>query len=153
MAIARSIGQTIFKTMAPEMGTAASMIRMAAKYGGTYRRTDMLSDIRKYTGRIKYQANIGSMSGNTAVPKTWMIETDLNEPGANYRVLGKAKFFDWNTGTEIEQTVSFYHTDLMKKDDYESEFGEYFQGGYEEQNMELISFDQTALEHNIGKPY
>ncbi|KKK76475.1 hypothetical protein LCGC14_2863260, partial [marine sediment metagenome] len=121
--------------------------------GGTYRRTDMLEDIRKYSGRIKYQAGIQSMGGNKVVPRAWMIETNLNEPGANYRVLGKAKFYDWNTGTEIEKTVSFYHTDLMNKDDFAREFGEYFAGKYEEENMEIIAFEQTALEHNTGKPY
>jgi len=153
MALAKAIGQAIFKSLAPEFGTAESMIRVAKKMGGSYRRTEMLADIRKYTGRIKYEVPIRTMGGNNAVPRGWMVETDLNEPGANYRVFGKAQFYDWNTGTEFEQTVSFYHTDLMKKDDYASDFDNYFRGGYQEENLELISFDQTALEHNVGKPY
>ena len=153
MALARAIGQAIFKSMAGELATAGSMIRAAQKLGGTYRRTDMLADIRKYTGRVKYQAPITAMGGNSAVPRGWMVETSLKEPGANYRVFGKAKFYDWNTGTEFEQTVSFYHTDLMKKSDYETEFNDYFNSGYQDQDLELLSFDQTGLDHNIGKPY
>ena len=153
MALARAIGQAIFKSLAPEGLPAGAMIKMAQKMGGGYRRTDMLADIRKYTGRIKYEAPIRAMGGNNAVPRGWMVETDLNEPGANYRVFGKAQFYDWNTGTEFEQTVSFYHTDLMKKDDYARDFNDYFRGGYQEENLELLSFDQTALEHNLGKPY
>ena len=94
-----------------------------------------------------------SLGDNTAVPRGWMVETAMKEPGANYRVFGKAKFYDWNTGTEFEQTVSFYHTDLMKKRDYETEFNDYFNSGYQDQDLELLSFDQTALEHNVGMPY
>ncbi len=153
MPMERAIGQAIFKMMAPELASAGEMIRVAKRLGGSYRRTDMLADIRKYTGRVKYQAPISAMSGNTVVPQAWMVETKLMEPGANYRVFGKAKFYDWNTGTEFEQTVSFYHTDLMNKDNYESEFNDYFQGGYQDKDLELLSFDQTALEHNQGKPY
>jgi len=153
MPFAKAIGQAIFKALAPEAASASSMIRAAAKMGGTYRKTDMLADIRKYTGRIKYEAPIRTMGGNIAVPKGWMVETDLNEPGANYRVFGKAKFYDENTGTIYEKTVSFYHTDLMKKDDFASDFDNYFRAGYKEDNMELLSFEQTALEHNVGKPY
>ena len=153
MPLAKSIGQTIFKSLASEMGSAASMIRAAAKFGGTYRRTEMLADIRKYTGRAKHEVAILAMSGNKAVPLDWMVETDLNMPGANYRVFGKAKFYDWNTGTEFEQTLSFYHTDWLEKEDYASEFKDYFGGGYTADNLELLAFNQTVLEHNEGKEY
>ena len=153
MPLARAIGQAIFKQLAPEAMSAAAMIRVAQKLGGSYRRTEMLADIRKYTGRIKYARNILGMSGNKVVPRGWMIEVRLNEPGANYRVFGKATFYDWNTGQPIDQTVSFYHTDLMAKDDFAQEFNDYFNSGYSEQNLELMDFEQTALEHNVGMPY
>lgn len=153
MALAKAIGQAIFKSMAPELASAGEMIRMARKMGGTYRRKEMLADIRQYTGRIKYQGNITTMGGNQVVPRGWMVETHLKEPGANYRVFGKATFYDWNSGTEMTQTVSFYHTDLMSKADYASDFNDYYNSGYTEQNIELLSFDQTALEHNLGQPY
>lgn len=153
MGLRKAIGQAIFKTLAPDGLPAGVMIRMAEKLGGTYRRIEMLDDIRKYTGRIKYQGAILKMGGNNAVPRGWMVETNLNEPGANYRVFGKATLYDYNTGQTIEQTVSFYHTDLMAKGDYSREFFEYFRGSYTEENMDVISFEQTALEHNLGKPY
>lgn len=153
MGLARAIGQAIFKAMAPELASAAEMIRAAKRLGGTYRRTEMLADIRQYTGRVKYQAGIQSMGGNKVVPKSWMVEVQLKEPGANYRVFGQAKFYDWNTGTEYEQLVSFYHTDLMDKDSFAREFDDYFNSGYQDVDLELLSFDQTALEHNLGKPY
>ena len=153
MPLSKAIAQTIFKSLAPELMSAAEMIRKARSLGGTYRRTDMLADIRKYTGRIKYEGNIRTMSGNLPVSRGWMVETDLNEPGANYRVFGQGTFYDPVSGQEFTQTVSFYHTDLMKKDDYASEFMNYFSNPYQQDNIELLSFDQTALEHNIGKPY
>lgn len=153
MPLSRAIGQAIFKQLAPELMSATKMIAVARNLGGTYRKTDMLADIRQYTGRIKYQANIMAMGGNNIVPRGWMVEVKLNEPGANYRVFGKATLYDWNSGMPIEQTVSFYHTDLMDKDDYAQDFNEYYNSGYSEQNIELMDFQQTALEHNIGKPY
>lgn len=153
MSLRKSIGQAIFKKLAPEGLPAGAMIRIAERFGGTYRRQEMLNDIRVFTGRIKYQEPILRMGENNAVPRGWMVETQLKEPGANYRVFGKGRFYDWNTGQEFEQTVSFYHTDLMKKGDYAKEFNSYYQSGYREENIELLSFDQTALEHNQGKPY
>ncbi len=153
MPMERAIGQAIFKMMAPELASAGEMIRAAKRLGGTYRRTDMLRDIRQYTGRAKYQLPIIKMSGNKAVPLEWMVETKLKEPGANYRVFGKAHFYDWNTGREYEQVVSFYHTDWLEKDDYASEFSDYFTGSYQEEDLELLSFNQSILEHNEGMQY
>lgn len=153
MALNKAIGQSVFKSLAREGLSANRMIAMATELGGSYRRIEMLADIRKYTGRIKYETNILGMGGNNAVPRGWMVETNLNEPGANYRVFGKGEFYDWNSGETFNKTVSFYHTDLMSKDDYARDFNEYFSGGYSEDNLELIQFDQTAIEHNLGKPY
>ena len=153
MPFAKAIGQAIFKQLAPEAMSAAAMIKVAQKLGGSYRRTEMLADIRQYTGRIKYQLNIESLRANSAVPRGWMVETTLNEPLAKYRVFGKAKFYDLRTGAVHEQTVSFYHDQLMFKSNYAITFNEFFKGGYNEQDMELLSFEQTALEHNLGQSY
>lgn len=153
MPLAKAIGQAIFKSMAGDLATAGQMIRTAQRMGATYRRKEMLADIRKYTGRVKYSVPIFMLSDNKVVPKGWMVETRLMEPGANYRVFGKAKFYDWNTGTEFEQTVSFYHTDLMNKRDYAEKFNDYFQGGYQDQDLDLLSFDQIGLDHNEGMSY
>ena len=108
------------------MASAASMIRTAAKYGATYRRQEMLDDIRKFQGHLKYQAGIEKLSGDSLVPKAWMVEVELKEPGAKYRVFGKGTFYDWNTGAEYEKTVSFYHTSWMEKDDYAEAFDSFF---------------------------
>lgn len=153
MPLAKAIGQAIFKAMAPELASASEMIRKAAKLGGTYRRKEMLADIRKYKGFVQHQAAVTAMGGNSVVPRAWMVETALKEPGANYRVFGKASFYDWNTGEEFSKTVSFYHTDLMDKDNFAREFDDYFTKDYHDRDLELLSFEQTGLEHNLGKPY
>ncbi len=153
MPLAKAIGQAIFKRLAPEMASAASMIRTAARYKGTYRKQDMLADIRQYTHRAKYQDRITALGGNVAVPRAWIGDVALKEPGANYRVYGKATFFDERAGEYFDKTVSFYHTDFMDKNDYASEFGEFFKRKYEEEHMEVIYFEQTYMEHNKGKPW
>lgn len=135
------------------MASAASMIRQARKLGGTYRRTDMLADIRKFQGRAKFETSIRNLSGNSVVPKAWMVETKLKEPGANYRIFGKAEVIDLRTGIYDEIDFSFYHTDLMKKDDWAREFTDYFVEDSVDPDMEFLSFNTTVVEHNIGKPY
>ena len=153
MPLAKSIGQVIFKRLAPDMASAASMIRVAAKYGGTYRRTEMLADIRKYTGRAKFQAGIERLSPDSVVPRAWMVETNLNNPEANYRVFGKATVLDLRTGKEDEQVFSFYHNERLSKEQYAREFNEYFSEDSIDPDMEFLSFNQTIMEHNVGKPY
>lgn len=153
MALSKAIGQAIFKRLAPELMRPMEMIRYAKRFGGTYRKTDMLADIRTYTHRAKYQTLIEGLSGNEVVPKAWMTPTELAEPGANYRVFGKSDVLDLRTGIVDEQVFSFYHTELLKKDDYASDFIDYFGEDSAPQDMEILSFNQTILEHNIGKPY
>lgn len=153
MPLARAIGQAIFKRMAPELASAGEMIRTAKRLGGTYRKTEMLADIREITHRFKYQNSIKGLSGNKVVPRAWMVETSLKEPGANYRVYGEGQFYDWKTGKEYNKVVSFYHTDLTNKDNYETEFDDYFKDKYQKEDIEVISFNQTGMDHNVGKPY
>ncbi|KKM88410.1 hypothetical protein LCGC14_1259070 [marine sediment metagenome] len=153
MPIGKAIGQAIFKRLAPEMHSAAAMIRVAVKYKGTYRKTDMLADIRQYTHRAKFQDRITALGGNVAVPRAWIGDVHLKEPGANYRVYGKGNFFDPASGEYFDKNVSFYHTDFMDKNDYADEFNEFFKGGYAEDKIELISFEQSYMEHNTGKPW
>ena len=153
MGLSKAIGQAIFKSLVPEGLPAGAMIKIAQKLGGSYRRTEMLADIRQFTGRVKYEAQIRNLHSDIKVPKAWVVETHLSEPNANYRVFGKANFYDLRTGQVHQQTVSFYHTEHQSKKNYADEFKEYYAGGYEDQDMELTFFEQTALEHNIGKPY
>lgn len=82
-----------------------------------------------------------------------MVETQLKEPGANYRVFGKAQVIDLRTGIRDEVNFSFYHTDLMKKEDWAREFAESFAEESIDPTMEFLSFETTAVEHNIGQPY
>ena len=153
MPLTKAIGQAIFKALAPDGASAASMIRAAQKLGGAYRRQEMLSDIRKYTGRVKNQVNIERMTGNSVIPKAWMVETDLNEPGANYRVFGKAQVVDYRSGLTTQQTFSFYHTDMMNNDNFAREFNETFAENSIEPDFEFVSFQVSFIEHNQGKPY
>ena len=153
MPLTKAIGQAIFKKLAPEMASAASMIRQAKRLGGTYQRTEMLADIRKFQGRAKYESAIRKLSGNSVVPKAWMTPAKLKEPGANYRIFGKAEVIDLRTGVYDEVDFSFYHTDNMKKDDYAREFTDYFAEDSVDPDMEFLGFEVTVVEHNIGKPY
>jgi len=153
MGFSKAIGQAIFQQLAPEMYSAASMIKTARALGGTYRRKEMLADIRQYQGRAKYETSIRNLAGNKVVPRAWMVPAQLNEPGANYRIFGKAQVNDLRTGIAQEMDFSFYHTDMLKKDDYGREFAESFAEDSIPLDMEFLSFDVTVVEHNIGKPY
>ncbi|GAG75000.1 unnamed protein product, partial [marine sediment metagenome] len=64
-----------------------------------------------------------------------------------------ATVLDLRTGLPDEQIFSFYHTDLLKKDDYAQEFVDSFGEDSFDRDMDFLSFNQTILEHNEGKPY
>jgi len=152
MPLGKAIAQDIFKAMAGKGFSAARLISYAREAGGTYRRQDMLADIRKYEGRVKYQANIEKLGFDQTVPRAWMVDTPLDQP-ARYRVFGKATFYDEETDTYLQQTVSFYTDDLDTTGGYGSSFTDYFTGRYAEEDLEIAEFVQTGIEHNSGWSY
>uniref|UniRef100_A0A6M3LC89 Uncharacterized protein n=1 Tax=viral metagenome TaxID=1070528 RepID=A0A6M3LC89_9ZZZZ len=147
MPIARSIGQAILKTLAPEGYSAVQMINILQGSGFTYRRQDMLSDIREYTGRVKYETQIRGLHANDVVPRGWMNEVEMNYP-YKYKVWADVNYYDPATGQYITDVRSVYTDDLLKKEDYRG----FIEGVETAQNyregMDLTSVDIRGLDVN-----
>ena len=152
MPLERSIGQMIINALVPGGASSTSIIRALKQAGASYRRTDMLSDIRDIGGRFVNEGNVRRMTGNSVIPSSWMSDTELKQP-YTYRVFGEADVLEADTGNVIKATKSFYTDDLAAKGDWENEFIN-LEGdrGTDEPNT-LVNFQITGVQHNAGYPF
>jgi len=149
MPIERAVGQAILKALAPQGLTALQMVSIVRGAGVGYRYTDMLSDIREYTGRVRYETNIRDMTSNTVVPDAWMNRVELDAP-YKYKVWSDIKYWDPVAGDYVTKTRSMYTDSLMKKGDFEG-----FIEGVEiaseyEPGLVLIEANMRGLDYNTA---
>lgn len=152
MGMSRAVGRMMLRAAA-QMGYGANKaIRWLKSAGVSYRRQDMLADIRKFTGRLKYQANIEKMSGDRIVPRPWMVETELKQPRA-YRVFGNATYLNPSTGKYETKRVSLYSDSLMTNDEFEKEYIEKSKAREYEGNSRVVGFRMQAIGHDKRRGY
>jgi len=120
--------------------------------GYSYRRTDMLSDIRSFAGRAMHESQVKSLTGNSVIPQSYMVDTELKMP-YNYRVFGDADILDDETDVVTRTTKSFYTNDLAAKEDWENEFISVSQEGYSTEGQAITNFQIKSVEHNTGYPF
>ena len=149
MPLERAVGQMIINALVPGGHSATSIIRSIRQAGATYRRQDMLSDIRDIGSRIKYEGNIKRMTGNSVIPRAWMSETELKQP-YTYRVFGDADMMDDDTGEVSRVVKSFYTDDLAQKGDMENEFISAFSEDYMTEGETLTNFQIRGVQLNKG---
>lgn len=152
MGINKAIGKAIIERFAPTGMSANKIIRLAREQGGGYDRNLMVEDIRVAGQRFKNQYWVEQTGGNLAVSKGLMVETDLAAP-RKYRVYGKQTYYDEETDDYYEETRSFYTDDLEKKDDWSSDYIDEFTEVPSQENIDIMGFSITAVEHNKGYGY
>jgi len=152
MGIERAIGRIIINSLIPQGLGSNAIIRALIERGASYRRTDMLSDIREAGGLMRYEASIRDLSPGTVVPKSWMTELELKAP-YQYRVFGEAQMIDMNTGEAVTKRVSFYTDQLSSVGAWEDDFIEAFEGAYGEENTGIVSLKVAGVQHNAGYEY
>jgi len=152
MALERAIGQVMINALLGEGLGSNAIIRALRSAGASYRRADMLSDIRDFAGRAKYEANVLGLNRNTVIPGTWMSETELNIP-YKYRVFGNADILDDETGDVFRTTKSFYTDDLAEVGDWENEFISAAQESYSMEGQSITNFQVKSVQHNEGYPF
>ncbi len=152
MPLERAIGRAILRELGGSGLSATKMISIARNYGGGYRYQDMLNDVRKFTGRLKYESQVKGLSRDAVVPKSWLTEADQQRP-YRYRVFADATFEDSATGETSTRTVSFYSDEVNSKGGYEDDFEESQRGRYSDEGEKLIGVKVKAVEHNRGLPY
>lgn len=152
MAIQRMIGRMIIRQLTGQNWDTGDIIREVRRAGYSYRRQDMLTDIRKFQGRIKYEDQILQRTPQDYVPKGFMVETDLKAP-KKYRVHGYARYYNKDTGEYFDHRASFYTDSYQRMGDWEQDFTSYNWGAKYGENVQAQGFQVRAVEHNQRWPY
>ena len=153
MPLEKAIAKAIFRKLVKQNLRPMQMIRIADKAGGSYRKKDMLEDIREMTGRHKYETSVRRLSGNQVIPKAYMQEVDGLAQPTKYKVQGYATFYDETTESYISHHVEFFTDDYAKNDDYSDAFFESFGQGYRDQDLDPIEFEWFGLQHDKNRDY
>jgi len=148
----RAFGKPFIPQLVAQGLSSNRIIGELAKYGVSYRRQNMLADIREITGLARMEAFTRAVNPAQAFPKFGMIETELRRD-RKYRVFGKLEYQDTLTGETFEKQVSFY-TDINKgKDLWDEDFlGEYEEGEYKPAKY-VTGFNILNVEHQAGWSY
>jgi len=148
--------RAIFRTAIPDFVrkgySANKMIREALSWGVSYRRTDMLSDVREFMGRFVKESAVQRVARDAIVPRSAMTETDLRRL-RNYRVWGDAEYYNPLTGRTDKQLISFYDDELRTEEDWEDEFRQQKEEAEYKSGIEFVSFNMRYVEHNKGFSY
>lgn len=151
------IVRSLFRAMLPswaEAGLSASgMIREATLLGiGTYRRQDMLADIREFQGFFRRESMVTAWDVNTLPHHGLMTEIDLQKD-RKYRVFADVTTQHKITGEVQTTTVSFYANELKTFTDWESDYQDAVSENNYQPEREILYMQTRAIEHNAGWTY
>jgi hypothetical protein len=124
MPLIRAVALNIIKSLVPLNLPGSAIISHLQQLGMTYRRTDMLFDIRKAFDRVKYETQITRLSSNSVVPDSWMNSEKLGEP-YNYRVHLKVDYYDPDTGEYSTEHRFMFADDIKSVGEYVEDFPDY----------------------------
>ena len=152
MAFARAAGRVIIKRLVPSGLGANAILRAIKEAGHSYRRKEMLRDVRQISGLHKHESAIRAINKNEVVLRSYMEEMDLKQ-AHKYKIYGKTNYYDPDTDSYITVTESFYTDDLAKKGDWEEIYSSSYDKRYPKAGREFVNFNMTAGEHNAGYSY
>lgn len=124
MPLARSVALNIIKSFVPLNLPPHRIISYLTELGVTYRRQEMLSDIRTAFDRVKYETQIASLRPDQKVPEGWMNKEDMLAP-YNYRVHLKVDYLDPETGIIDTEHRYMFADDYTGVGDYVEQFPDY----------------------------
>jgi len=152
MPLERTIAKMIFRQFAGQGLSTTRMISLAADQDATYRRQDMLADIRSAEHKALYDTRIQALNTNDLVPRAWINELDYKYP-AKYRVLVQVDIEDELTGEVYQDTKSFFTDDYAAVGDYESEFMDKKPWSETDPYANVVGVKVRGMEHNKGMGY
>jgi hypothetical protein len=124
MPIERSIALNIIRSLVPLNLPGSRIISYLAGLNLTYRRTDMLSDIRTAFDRIKYETQVTSLAPDQVVPESWMSREEMSAP-YNYRIALKVDYYDPDTGAYSTEHRYMFADEASAVGDYVEQFPDY----------------------------
>uniref|UniRef100_A0A6H1ZUP6 Uncharacterized protein n=1 Tax=viral metagenome TaxID=1070528 RepID=A0A6H1ZUP6_9ZZZZ len=124
MSLARSIALNIIKSFVPLNLPGTKIISYLTELGVTYRRTEMLADIRTAFDRVKYETQVTALSPDQKVPEAWMNKEDIAAP-YTYRVHLKVDYYDPVADSYSTEHRYMFSDDYAAVGDYVEEFPDY----------------------------
>jgi len=128
------------------------MIRIARREGFSYRRTDMLRDIREFTGLMRHEGAVRATPTDQRISRAHMTDIDLKRD-RRYRGYADATFQNIETGEIKEKTISFYDDEQRTEEEWAEEWDEKRIEKLYREDEELVGFKMRALEHQSGWAY
>ena len=80
--------------------SGTEIISFLREVGWGYRTQDVYEDVRRITGRSKYEYQITRLDPTSTIPRSWMSEEpgELWHIGVDYKAVGYAAVYDPETG-------------------------------------------------------
>lgn len=150
--LARAVARAFIPSWV-KLGFGANAITRELKsFGLSYRRINMLKDIRELSGLMKMEKYISKLSDIVVIPKFGLVETELNRD-RYYRVFAELEVHNTTTGLNEKRTLSWYDDELKSKSQWIKEFLEEQEEGKYAENEEIVGISIRSVEHNAGWRY
>ncbi|NVM22324.1 MAG: hypothetical protein HWN68_11160 [Desulfobacterales bacterium] len=148
--------RAIFRTAIPDFlrrgFSVNAMIREARAWGVSYRRTEMLGDVREFQGYFVNESRVRTLDRDV-IPSSWyMQETDLRRI-RRYRVHGNITYRNPLTGEEWTKPMSLYDDTLKTLNEWEEDYKDDVKERMEFYEIEVVGIDFRAIQHNRGFEY
>ncbi len=148
MSLIRGIAQDVISNLLPlEMpgigwidfnSPASRIISVLRDLGLGYNTQDMYDDIRKATGRVKYQSQVEDLGSNKPIPSAWMSHEQLGSP-YEYRVQLIVDYYDRNTGEYYSEYRYMFSDKYSKKADWAEDYYAYADSFKYEPGVEIMN--------------
>ena len=148
----RAFGKPFIPQLVRQGLSSGRIISTLIEHGVSYRRQDMLRDIREVTGLARMESFTRAADPRQAFPKFGMIETELRKD-RRYRVFGKLEYRDTLTGETFEKNVSFYTDTNKGKDLWDEDFLDQYEMGEYKPAKYVTGFNIVNVEHQAGWSY
>jgi hypothetical protein len=156
MAIESFMMRALFRAVLPTYVTSGlsmnAIIGNARTLGISFRRTDMLADIRAYMGWFTNEAKSRTLSSDRIVPPSYMSDVALGR-SAKYRVYGEATYLDKFSGEAHTTIISLYDDMARSKGEWEQWLTDSIKEDVSQPGFNLVGVDFKVVEHNTGWTY
>jgi len=145
--VRRALGRVLIQGLVPQGLGANAIIRALQRGGVSYRRKDMLDDIRLFSGKMKYEDAVRATGPGERVPTRYMVETSFKRPH-KYRVYMDVEFEHPITGETYTQEKSFYTDEYLDVDEWESRGVERIKKQSPKMSEYVLGGKVKSVEHN-----
>jgi len=148
----RAFGKPFIPQLVRQGLSSGRIIEQLITYGVSYRRKDMLKDIRTITGLTRMESFTRAADPRKAFPKFGMVDAVLRKD-RKYRVFADLEYRDSLTGETFMKEISMYSDNNMGKDLWSEAFlakyeeGEYITARY------ITDLNIKAVEHQTAWSY